>query len=102
MSLVIPQSVLDYIAKAPDGCRPTACAHCPSARSARIGQPDPETEDIKTCSRRYQLDSVFKCAWSDNVLCKGYCDELKVTPEEMRSVIDNWDERDGDEKRGGV
>lgn len=56
------------------------CAHCPSALSG----PDPECEDIKnTYPREEQLETVFRCAWRPEKLCKGYCDYLQITESDL-------------------
>jgi hypothetical protein len=49
------------------------CKHCPSAHS----EPDPECLDIKeSYPREAQRDTLFRCAWRPEKLCKGYCDFL--------------------------
>ena len=56
------------------------CANCPSAHFPT----DPEVEDIKTWSREAQLDTVFRCAWRPEKLCKGYCDVLQITEKDLK------------------
>lgn len=57
------------------------CRYCPSAHYP----PDPECIDIKeTWSRREQVESVFGCGWRQHKACKGYCDYLGVTADELK------------------
>lgn len=63
------------------------CKHCPSAHYP----PDPESTDIKeTWPREDQLQSVFPCAWRPEKQCKGYCDFLGVTEEDLKEIV--WDD----------
>ena len=61
------------------------CAHCPTVACQRSGVVDPESEEIRdACSRDQQIESAFRCAWRPEKLCKGYCDYLGITEEELR------------------
>ena len=57
-----------------------SCAHCPS-----VAMPDdPETEEIlRHATRSEQIDSVFRCAWRRKKACRGYCDRLGITVEDL-------------------
>ncbi len=59
------------------------CAHCPSAQGAVHGH-DPESIDLIAASRDAQLDSVFRCSWRPQKLCKGWCDAVNVTEEDLK------------------
>jgi hypothetical protein len=56
------------------------CAHCPSAH----WPPDDEMIDYMTAPLEIKLDSVFRCGWRDTKACKGLCDLLEVTPDQLR------------------
>lgn len=58
------------------------CKHCPSAH----GESDPEADDILTWDRKSQVETVFVCGWNGSKYCKGYCDKLDITPEELIDV----------------
>lgn len=58
-----------------------ACKNCPS----KSGH-DPETEDISKWDRSEQLKTVFNCAWRLEKLCKGYCDLMKISQEDINSL----------------
>lgn len=65
--------------------RPTAihaapCKHCPSACDVH----DPEAWEYKRAPRRVQLDCLFVCAWRPDKLCKGLCDFLSVTANDLK------------------
>lgn len=67
----------------PTKCRDTPCRHCPSTSS----DIDPETQGILTWDRPQQLETVFSCAWTKRQLCRGYCDRLKLSADEIESVL---------------
>jgi hypothetical protein len=59
---------------------------CPSAR----GLGDPESDQIRDeWPRAAQLETLFVCAWRPSALCRGWCDELKVTAEMLPAI--DWD-----------
>lgn len=55
------------------------CKHCPSAHHP----PDPESLDIMTWPREQQREALFACGWRPDKLCKGQCDELGFTEEDL-------------------
>lgn len=57
----------------------TRCANCPSQFVD-----DPEVAELQHAPRDQQLASVFRCAWRNEKLCKGYCDRLQITQEELQ------------------
>lgn len=59
----------------------TPCELCPSTKGT-----DPETEEIMACALEERLKTVFRCAWRPNKLCKGYCDKVGATEENLRNV----------------
>lgn len=59
------------------------CKRCPSAHYA----PDPEAQDIAAMWARREIPleyAVFSCAWRPDALCRGVCDRLGVTAEDLR------------------
>lgn len=58
------------------------CTNCPSANYPS----DPETEDILTWPREQQKETVFACGWNQKRYCKGYCDVLKITEQEIIEI----------------
>jgi hypothetical protein len=58
------------------------CKRCPSAHYP----PDPEALDYLAASRADQVGSVFRCGWRNDKACKGYCDFLGVTDEDLRNA----------------
>lgn len=70
-----------YVAERPTTIHKKPCAHCPSAHFP----PDPESADIKAnWSRAAQIDVVFPCAWRPDAMCRGVCDDLNITEEDLR------------------
>lgn len=60
------------------------CKHCPSAHHPA----SEEMEDILAWdSRPHQLDTVFRCAWRTTKACRGYCDALDVSEEELKQHV---------------
>jgi len=57
------------------------CKHCSSMCGI-----DPETEDILTWPREQQIETVFPCGWNGIRYCRGYCDKLEITPDELTAV----------------
>ncbi len=66
------------------------CPNCPSTKG-----PDPESEDIKTWSKKARIETVFRCALRTEKMCKGYCDEMGVTEEDLREVLGSRGTGDG-------
>lgn len=64
------------------------CEHCPSAHHP----PDPESEQFLRASRTTQLTSVFRCAWRNEKACKGWCDYLGISEEELKGFKNAEDE----------
>ncbi|MGH9903931.1 MAG: hypothetical protein ACRD68_19140 [Pyrinomonadaceae bacterium] len=56
-------------------------------RDTRTGRHDPESLDYKAAPRDVQLDSVFRCAWRPEKLCRGYCDFLGVTEADLSAGL---------------
>ena len=61
------------------------CARCPSAHEPR----DPEAEALARAPREQQVEACFPCGWQPEKLCKGYCDAMGLTSEELR-VFNEW------------
>lgn len=55
------------------------CKNCPSAHFP----PDPEVEVILTWSHEDKLKTVFPCGWNGKRYCKGYCDSMGVTNDDL-------------------
>jgi hypothetical protein len=60
------------------------CVHCPSAAYARGEFEDPLMDEATQWPRAEQVESAFPCAWRPEKLCKGYCDVLKVTEDDLK------------------
>jgi hypothetical protein len=59
-----------------------ACQHCPSVHTPD----DPESLQIRDfASKEEKIESVFRCAWRREKACRGYCDFIGVTDEDIRS-----------------
>ena len=66
----------------------TPCKHCPSANFP----PDPESLHIKElyeAGKMSAFDAIFLCAWRPAKLCKGACDRLGITEEELSGKDSN-------------
>lgn len=63
----------------PNKIHAAPCKHCPSAHYP----PDPEALDMLTWPRDQQLEQMFPCAWRPEKLCKGYCDSLNATEDDV-------------------
>jgi hypothetical protein len=61
------------------------CAHCPSAHFP----PDPEAEDLARAPREQQVRAAFPCGWRPRKLCRGYCDRIGLTADEL-AVFNEW------------
>jgi hypothetical protein len=59
-----------------------ACKHCPSAHYP----PDEESLDYKGAPRQIQLEAVFRCAWRPDKACKGLCDFLEVSEQDLKEA----------------
>lgn len=55
------------------------CPSCPSAHHPD----DPETKDILTWPREEQVKTAFSCGWNNRRYCKGYCDKLNITEQDL-------------------
>lgn len=55
------------------------CKHCPS----NTDEPDPITEVFKNGPEENMINGVFVCAWRPSKLCKGICDQLKITENKL-------------------
>lgn len=62
-----------------DGIHDHPCAHCPSAHFP----PDPESLDYLKASHRFRVEGAFPCAWRPDKYCRGYCDKMGVTAEDL-------------------
>jgi hypothetical protein len=60
-----------------------SCLNCPSVVNDKLNIIDPEMEDIKSYSRGDQIKSVFLCGWRGSKLCKGYCDVLNISQNDL-------------------
>jgi hypothetical protein len=76
--LKIPLSALQ-LPERPKEIHRNPCKHCPSAHYP----PDPEALDTLDYPRDLQIKSVFPCAWRPQKMCKGVCDFLSVTEEDL-------------------
>lgn len=64
------------------------CKHCPSAP----GLPsDPEAEELAASDYETRKLAAFPCAWRPEKLCKGICEELRITEADFlhQQVPDN-------------
>jgi len=60
------------------------CEKCPSHWSVLNGHSDPETEKMKELSKEAKIqEGLFLCAWRPNKLCKGICEALEITKEDL-------------------
>lgn len=58
------------------------CKNCPSAHFP----PDPEAADIEKWFKAGEIGldyAVFTCAWRPGKLCKGVCDRMGLTEEDV-------------------
>lgn len=58
-----------------------ACKHCPSANY----QSDPESQEMMKWPHEERVKAAFPCAWNNTRYCKGYCDEMGVTNEDLKN-----------------
>lgn len=80
---LLSKAMMAHAASIPYSCpteiHDSPCVHCPSTKGI-----DPETEDIKTWPKSQRMNTVFPCAWRNEKLCKGYCDSIGVTREDIK------------------
>lgn len=58
------------------------CKHCPSMRGS-----DPEADEIKTYPKEIIVNEfLFVCAWRQSKLCKGNCDAMGITQEDINRL----------------
>jgi hypothetical protein len=64
------------------------CKNCPSAIGKLRGEEDPECKEIKeTCSKGLIVNEfLFVCAWRPSKLCKGNCDYMEITEEDISNL----------------
>ncbi len=85
MSVVRLVAAIAAMPPRPREIHASPCAYCPTVQCQRSGIVDLESEEIRdTGSRDDQVASAFRCAWRPEKLCKGYCDYLGITEEELR------------------
>ena len=58
------------------------CSHCPSAHHPM----DPEAADILTLPHAARVETAFPCGWAPKRYCKGYCDQMGISDEDLRSI----------------
>lgn len=79
--------------KRPDEMWDEPCPNCPSAHFPH----DHESEDMEKMffSGEIGMEYLFPCAWRPTKLCKGLCDNWKVTPEQLKQCCQihgvHWD-----------
>lgn len=56
-----------------------ACKHCPSANFP----PDEEVLDILKLSHEERVETAFPCGWNGKKYCKGYCDSMGITNDDL-------------------
>jgi hypothetical protein len=58
------------------------CDLCPSAHN----DPDPEVLDILQYSHGERVKTAFPCGWNGRKYCKGYCDSMGITNEDLKTI----------------
>ena len=62
------------------------CKNCPSAPGQVL---DLETKDILAYyPREEQLKTAFACGWNGKRYCKGYCDLLSITNNDLIKITE--------------
>jgi len=61
------------------------CKYCPS----RDGASDPESRMIASMPNGVKQTYVFSCAWRNEKLCKGVCEELDYQEEKHGHLLDS-------------
>lgn len=56
------------------------CAHCPSAPHR---PQDPEVQDILKWPKAARIETAFACGWNGKRYCKGYCDTMGITEQDL-------------------
>lgn len=75
---MIPDALIkDYVP--PQGIHDAPCRHCPSAQ----GSNDPECAQILTWPHSARVETAFACAWRNTKHCKGYCDLMGITEQDL-------------------
>ena len=59
------------------------------------GEPDDEALDYMAAPLETKLEAVFRCAWRDTKACKGLCDLLEVSPEQLREYAARENAKEG-------
>lgn len=61
------------------------CKNCPSAHYPN----DPETQEIiDKWPRDEQVKSAFACGWNQVRFCRGYCDKLSITTQDLITLCE--------------
>ena len=60
------------------------CKNCPSANHP----PDPEVQDVMTWPREEQVKTAFACGWNQTRFCRGYCDKLEITEQDLINLCE--------------
>lgn len=58
------------------------CRHCPSAHF----NPDPMALDILAMPHEERVGTVFACGWRPEAYCRGYCDLMGITENDLTIV----------------
>lgn len=59
------------------------CKQCPSILDSLEGDFE-SLYYVKEASREEQIESVFRCAWRQEKACRGWCDRINVTEEDLK------------------
>lgn len=64
------------------------CKYCPSNNNRKAGIKDPETEDLKALPKELiAREYLFVCAWRNDKLCKGICDEFGIDEQFIKMCV---------------
>lgn len=72
---------IDELPKAEAKIHSVACKNCPSVMGT-----DPEVEEILRQDHAYRVTTAFVCGWRPTRYCKGYCDQMGITKEDILTL----------------
>ncbi len=58
------------------------CKNCPSAHFP----PDPEALAMESWPHEERVKTAFPCGWNGKRYCKGYCDKMGVTNNDLENL----------------
>lgn len=72
------------IRERPKEIHDSPCEHCPSAHYPM----DEDCKEIYAMDKATRIKSIFPCAWRVEKLCKGICDVMEVSQQDVNELAE--------------